>query len=156
MLLLQADISYCTSAAASAGELIAGRSSGDSRVSLRPSSIAALICAGLGFAESVLVLQFLEWRTVQPAQPAEFVEQSLPNRDRAFTLYTHAQQDGDQFGIAQSLWPQRCQPLARAVRFVQVHDAIDEFEFGIQPWNILGRCIRIFYSEFCTVLFSMS
>jgi len=32
------------------------------------------------------------------------LQQSLTDGDCTFSLHTHAQKDGDQFGIGQSLW----------------------------------------------------
>src|SRR5687768_7036304 len=71
------------------------------------------------------------------SQPAKFIQQTLPNRHCTLALYTHAQKDGDQLSIGESLRAQRSQPLARTVRLVQVHYAINRFGIGVGHGNSL-------------------
>ena len=79
---------------------------------------------------------------MQPAQAVKFVEQALAHLDGVLACHPNAQQDGDQLGVGQGLGSQGCEPLARAVGFVQVGDAVYGCDEGFcsceYPWNWCG------------------
>ena len=88
---------------------------------------------GVGmFGSAVLGAHLGETRPVQSMQAAQVLQQALANLNRILTLHAHAQQNREQFRIAQRLRSQFSQPFSRPVGLMHIRNSINRSRFFYQ------------------------
>ena len=98
----------------------------------------------LGLPDPMLCHQLLQRRPMDPCQALELMQQPLSHLHRALTGHTHAQQDRQQFRVAQLIGTEFSQSLARALGGFEIADAVGEAGFGFSHGGLLGARVGPF------------